>query len=82
LSRVEKARKFAKNGGLKSRQNDSFSENSRHEIKALLLSHPYNKPCKIKAAVTLQREIEVGNHEYKFKLLNLTDSQLNHGDGC
>jgi GTPase len=38
----------------------------------------YNKPYKIKAAVPLQREIEEGNHEYKFKLLNLTDSQLNH----
>jgi GTPase len=38
----------------------------------------FNKPYKIKAAIPLQKEIEEGNHEYKFKLLNLTDSQLNH----
>mmetsp|Transcript_25713 Transcript_25713/g.28040 ORF Transcript_25713/g.28040 Transcript_25713/m.28040 type:complete len:740 (+) Transcript_25713:101-2320(+) len=38
----------------------------------------YKSTTKIKPAQHLAKEVEEGNHEYKFKLSNLTDVQLNH----
>jgi len=38
----------------------------------------YHRPYIIKAAQELAAEVEEGNHEYKLKLTNLTDLQINH----
>jgi GTPase len=38
----------------------------------------FTKPHKIKPAHHLGQEVEEGNHEYKFKLTNLTEGQITH----
>lgn len=35
-------------------------------------------PNRLRSALKLNKEVEKGNHEYKYKLTNMTDIQINH----